>query len=73
MKTVPFIEKSISLIVENNQLDSQLFMYVYFYFLHVAIIRRIIVSVRHLVYVSLCRWPSGMRVKRAYQTVIYTE
>ena len=37
----------------------------YFYSLHVSgshvsIIRRIIVSMRHLVYVTLCRWPSGM-------------
>jgi len=43
---------------------AQFFMYVYFYSLHfsgshVSIIRRIIVSVWHLVYVTLCRWPSG--------------
>ena len=50
----------------NNQLDAQLFKYVYFYSLHVSrshvpTIRRMIVSMRHLVYVSLCRWPSGMQ------------
>jgi len=44
----------------NNQLDEKLFMYVYFYSLrvsgsHVPIIRRIIVPMRHLVYVTLCR------------------
>jgi len=44
----------------NNQLDAQFFMYVYFYSLHVSgthvpIIRRIIVSMRHLVYITLCR------------------
>ena len=44
----------------NNQLDAQFFKYVYFYPVHVSgthvrIIRRIIVSVRHLVYVTLCR------------------
>jgi len=38
----------------NNQTDAQFFMYVYFYSLHVSgthvpIIRRIIVSMRHLV------------------------
>ena len=49
----------------NNQLDAQFFMYIYFYSLHVSgshmpIIRRIIVSTRHL-YVTLCRWPSGMQ------------
>jgi len=43
-------------------------MYVYFYSLHVSgshvrIVRTIIVSMRHLVYVTLCRWPSGMQVK----------
>ena len=42
----------------NNQLDAQLFMYNYFYSLHVSgshvpIIRRIIVSMRHLVYVTV--------------------
>ena len=50
----------------NNQIDPQFFMYVYFYSLcvsgsHVPIIRRIIVSMRHLVYVTMCRWPSGMQ------------
>ena len=49
-----------------NQLDAQFFLYVYFYSLnvsgsHVSIIRGIIVSKRHLVYVTLCRWPSGMQ------------
>jgi len=37
----------------------------------------LILSMRHLVYVSLCRWPSGMQAgmsfRPAYQTVIYTE
>ena len=32
-----------------------------------------IVSMRYPVYVTLCRWPSGMQVRPAYQTVIYTE
>jgi len=46
------------MILVNNQLDEQFFMYVYFYALHVSgsrvpIIRRIIVSMRHLVYVTL--------------------
>ena len=41
-----------------NQLDAQFFLYVYFYSLnvsgsHVPIIRRIVVSMRHLVYVIL--------------------
>jgi len=35
----------------------------------------LIVSIRHLVYVSLCRWQSGMQVwvppKLTYQTVTY--
>jgi len=44
----------------NNQLDAQFFMGVYFYSLHISgshvpIIRRIIVSMRQLVYVILCR------------------
>ena len=46
------------MILVNNQLDAQFFMYVYFYSLHVSgshepIIKRIIVSMRHLVYVTL--------------------
>ena len=50
----------------NNQLDAQFFMYVYLYTLHVSsshvrIIKRIIVPMRHLVYITLCRWPSGMQ------------
>ena len=51
-------------------------MYVYFYSLHVSdshvpVIRRIIVSLQHLVYVSLCGRPSGMKV--AYETVVHRE
>jgi len=49
-------------ILVNNQFDAQFFMYayVYFYSLHVSgnnvpIIRGNIVSMRHLVYVTLCR------------------
>ena len=58
------------MILVNNQLDAQffiyVFMYVYFYSLHVSgnhllIIRRIIVSMRQLVYVTVYRWPSGMQ------------
>ena len=50
----------LGMILVNNQPDAKLFMYVYFYSLHVSgshvpIIRRITVSVRHLVYVILCR------------------
>jgi len=47
------------IILVNNQLDAQFFiMHVYFYSLHVSgsyvpIIRRIIVSMRHLIYVTL--------------------
>jgi len=46
------------MILVNNQLDAQFFMYVYLYSLHVSgshvpIIRIIIVSMRHLVYVTL--------------------
>jgi len=48
------------MIFVNNELDAQFFLYVYFFSLrisgsHVPIISRIIVSVRHLVYVTLCR------------------
>ena len=48
------------MVLVNNLLDAQFFMYVYFYSLHVSgshvpIIRRIIVSMRHLVYVTVCR------------------
>ena len=43
------------------------FVYIYFYSVHVlsshvSIIRTIIVSIRTLLYVTLCRWPSGMQV-----------
>jgi len=46
-------------VLVNNKLAAQFFMYVYFYTLHVSgshvpIIRRIIVSMRHLVHVTLC-------------------
>ena len=66
----------------NNQLDTQLF------FLYVSVLYMFretscsssgesIASIRHLVYVNLCRWPSSMQVGRpfrpAYQTVTYTE
>jgi len=50
----------LGIIFVNNQLDAQFFFYVYFYSLHVSgshvpIIRRIDLSIRHLVYVTLYR------------------
>ena len=55
-----FVDLHPGMILVNNQPDAQFFMYVYFYSLHisgshVSIIRRIIVSMQHLVYVTLCR------------------
>ena len=55
------------MILVNNKLDAQFFMYIYFYSVHVSgshvpIIRRIILSMRHLVYVTLCSWLSGIQV-----------
>jgi len=59
----------------NNQLDAQFFfMYVYFCSLHVSgsqvpIIRRINLSIRHLVYVTLYRRPFGVQVWMRLQLV----
>ena len=58
-------ETHISMILVSNQIDAQFFVYIYFCSLHVSgshvpIIRRIIVSMRHLVYSTLRRWPSGI-------------
>ena len=52
--------QELHIILVNTHLDAQIFFYVYLYSLHVSgshvpIIRRIIVSMRHLVYVTLCR------------------
>jgi hypothetical protein len=78
----------LGIILVNNQLDAQhFFLYVYFNSLHVSnthvlIIRRINLTIRHLVYVTLCRCLSGVQVwveihavpsKPAHQTVTYTE
>jgi hypothetical protein len=57
----------LGMIFVNNQLDAQFLKFVYFHSLHasgthVPIIRRIIVSLQHLVYVTLCIWPSGMQI-----------
>jgi len=65
-----FVDLRPGMILVNKQLDAQFFMYVYFYSLHVSgshvpIIRRISGSMWHLVYVTLCRWPSGMQVRAA--------
>ena len=48
----------LGVIIVNNQTDAHFFIYVYFYSLHVSgshvhIIRRMIISMRHLVYVTL--------------------
>jgi len=50
--------KSTKSILVNNQLDAQYFVYVYFYSIHVSgshvsIMKILIVSMRHLVYVTL--------------------
>ena len=57
-KLLRFVDLHSGMILVNNQLDAQFFMYVYFYSLHISsshvpIFRRIIVSIRHLVYVTL--------------------
>jgi len=54
-----FVRISIEILV-SNQLYAQFFMYIYLYSVHVSgshvpIIGRIIVSMRHLVYVTPCR------------------
>ena len=54
--TLLTLKEGITILV-NNQLDAQFFVYVYVYSVHVSgshvlFIRRIIVSMRHLVYVS---------------------
>jgi len=56
-----FLTVHLGMILVNIELDTQFFMYVYFYFLHVSgshvpMIRRIIVSMRHLVCVTQYRW-----------------
>ena len=50
----------LGMILVNIEFDAQFFMYVYFYSLHVSgshvpTIRRIFVSMRHLVYITLFR------------------
>ena len=78
-KILGFVGLHPDMILANNQTDTQFFMYVYFYSLHVSgshvpIIRRIIVSVRQLVYVTLCRWPSGMQehMKNCVSSCLFT-
>jgi len=56
----------LGIIFVNNQLDTQFLIYVYFNSVHVSgshgpIIRRTIVSIGHLVHVTVCRRPSGMQ------------
>jgi len=58
------------MILVNNQIDAPFFIYVYFCSLHISgshvlIIRRIIVSMRHLAYVTLCRLPFGVHTRRS--------
>jgi hypothetical protein len=73
----------LGIILVNGQLDAQFFFRVCLFrictcFEHsYSSSGELIVSVRHLVYVILCRWPSGMQVwvppKPAYQTVTSIE
>ena len=66
----------LGIILFNDQLDAQFFfVYVYFHSLHVSSIQVLITgdsiaSIRYLVYVTLCRWPSGMQVWTSVQTCI---
>jgi len=50
------------MILVNNQIEALFFSCRFiFYSLHVPIVRRIIVLIRHLVYVTLSRRPTGMQ------------
>jgi hypothetical protein len=74
----------IGIILVNDQLDAQFFFFLYTFIQNLYMFRalmcsslgELIVSI-HLVYVTLCRWPSGMQLwvppKPAYQTVTYVE
>ena len=81
LKTFLFNASRKILIFVNNQLDAKFFLiyaYSILYMFWIAMCSssvELIVSIRHLVYVTLCRLPSGMQVssKHAYQTVIYPE
>jgi len=60
------------LILINNQLDAQILLYIFISILYMfratlcSSSGESIVSIQHLVYVTLCRWPSGMQVEIIY-------
>ena len=57
----------------NNQLDAQFLLYIFIWILYMfsatlcSSSGESIISLQHLVYVSLCRWPSGMQVGKELQ------
>jgi len=60
---------NLSIILVNDQLELQFFfsyMFIPNLYMFRALMRsssgELIVSIRHLVYVTLCRWPCGMQV-----------
>jgi len=58
----------LGIILVNNQLDAQFLLYIFISILYVfratlcSSSGESIVSIQRLVYVTLCRWPSGMQV-----------
>ena len=59
----------------NNQLDAQFLLYIFIWILYMfsatlcSSSGESIISLQHLVYVSLCRWPSGMQVGKG-ETIV---
>jgi len=58
----------LGIILINNQLDAQFLLYIFISILYTfpsnlcSSSGESIVPIQHLVYVTLCRWPSGMQV-----------
>jgi len=68
----------IGMILVNNQLDTQFFFYTFISILYMFRVTPCsssgdsIVSIRHLVYVTLCRWPSGMQFGKDFLPDLHT-
>jgi hypothetical protein len=69
----------LSIIFVNKQLDIEFYLCMFISILHVFRATmypssgELIVSIRHLVYINLYRWPFDVQVQPAHQTVIYKE
>jgi hypothetical protein len=79
LSTLPVVLKPLHRLLVNNQLDALFSMYLFISLLYIfgttqcSSSAESIVSIHHLVYITLCRWPSIMQIRKSSSLTCITD